>query len=256
MIANYHTHTPLCRHARGEIGEYAQSALENGLKILGFSDHTPYLFPQGYYSHMRMYPDQLGGYVREVLETREAFRDRLEIHLGLEVEYYPQYWEETLALVRDAGIEYFLLGQHWSGSEMGEPYNGYPTDREADLARYCSQAMDAMQTGLFTYLAHPDLIRFVVSTQTYRRHMGRLCREAKACGMPLEINLLGLGEGRHYPDSRLWELAGEENCPVILGVDAHSPDAFDNEETVARALELVDRFGLDLQETVPLRSIQ
>jgi len=235
--------------------EYAQAAADAGLTVLGFSDHTPYIFPDGYYSHMRMYPDQLSGYVRQVLEAREAFRGQMEIPLGLEVEYYPKHWKETLSLVRDAGIEYFLLGQHWCGNEMDAPYNGEPTDREADLARYCSQVMDAMQTGLFSYLAHPDLIHFVGDDRVYRRHMKRLCQEAIRCGMPLEINLLGISTDRHYPDLRLWETAAEEGCPVILGRDAHSPGAFAGKPAEEKALEIVARFGLNLQETVTLRGI-
>ncbi len=41
FIANYHTHTKRCRHAVGEDREYVEAAIEAGLKVLGFSDHTP-----------------------------------------------------------------------------------------------------------------------------------------------------------------------------------------------------------------------
>lgn len=34
-------HTPLCRHARGELEEYARHALAIGLTEIGFSDHSP-----------------------------------------------------------------------------------------------------------------------------------------------------------------------------------------------------------------------
>jgi len=52
MIANYHTHTPRCNHATGEERAYVEQAIKKGLKILGFSDHTPYIFPEtDYYSH-------------------------------------------------------------------------------------------------------------------------------------------------------------------------------------------------------------
>ena len=54
MIANYHTHTWRCRHADGTEREYVERAIEGGLKILGFSDHSPYPFPDGYDSGMRM----------------------------------------------------------------------------------------------------------------------------------------------------------------------------------------------------------
>lgn len=55
MIANYHTHTPRCNHAQGSEQEYVDAALSAGLKILGFSDHTPYFFPGDYYSTFRMH---------------------------------------------------------------------------------------------------------------------------------------------------------------------------------------------------------
>ncbi len=252
MIANYHTHTPLCRHAKGAVMEYAQAAYDAGLKILGFSDHTPYCFPEGYYSHMRMYPGQLEGYVREVLDAREAFRGQMEISLGLEVEYYPNFWTETLEMVRDGGIEYFLLGQHWCGNEMDAPYNGNPTDREEDLARYCNQVMDAIQTGLFTYIAHPDLLNFIGDRKVYEAQMSRICREAKACQIPLEINLLGVNEGRNYPNPLFWELAATEGCCAVIGSDAHMPEHVVHPEPEKKALELVNRFGLTLIENPQL----
>jgi len=255
MIANYHTHTPLCRHAEGEPMEYAQSALNAGLQILGFSDHTPYWFPEGYYTHMRMYPGQLAGYVRAIEEVRQAFAGRLQIHVGLETEYYPGFWKETLPKLQDAGIEYMLLGQHWIGDEMGEPYSGRPTSDETRLKRYCHQVMDAMHTGVFTYLAHPDLLNFTGSTKVYDLHMRRMCREAKECGMPLEINLWGMYQKKNYPDKRFWKIAGEEGCPVIIGCDAHEPWAVPNEPMLKQALELVKKWDLQLMDTVPLRSI-
>lgn len=255
MIANYHTHTPRCRHAEGTEEEYVQAAIQGGLRILGFSDHTPYWFPGGYYSHMRMYPDELGGYCDAVRAVQKKYAGKLQIHLGLEVEYYPAYFRELLSRLRDQGVEYILLGQHWLGSEINEPYCGYTTEDEALLERYCNQVIEAMNTGLFTYLAHPDLIHFVGDEKIYQRHMRRLCREANACGIPLEINLLGLGERRHYPNHLLWQVAGEENCRCIIGCDAHSPSAIPNLPTGKCAIELAQQYGLTLLETIELRPI-
>jgi len=39
--ADYHMHTPLCRHATGEPTEYAARALQLGLTEIGFTDHSP-----------------------------------------------------------------------------------------------------------------------------------------------------------------------------------------------------------------------
>ena len=41
LPADYHMHTPLCRHAKGEPTEYAARAIEAGVPEIGFSDHSP-----------------------------------------------------------------------------------------------------------------------------------------------------------------------------------------------------------------------
>ena len=41
MPADYHMHTPLCRHATGTVEEYVARARELGLPEIGFSDHSP-----------------------------------------------------------------------------------------------------------------------------------------------------------------------------------------------------------------------
>lgn len=255
MIANYHTHTPRCRHAEGTEEEYVQAAINGGLKILGFSDHTPYWFPGDYYSTMRMFPDQLEEYCNAVRTAQKQYAGKLQIHLGLEVEYYPAYFGELLSRLRDQGIEYFLLGQHWVGNEIGESYCGRPTEDEALLRRYCDQVMEAMHTGMFTYVAHPDLINFVGDEKIYREHVRRLCKEAKNCDIPLEINLLGIGTGRNYPNRLFWEVAAEENCDCIIGCDAHTPGAIVKASAEQKALKLARDLELHLIDTVKLRPI-
>ena len=70
MRANYHTHTPRCRHASGTERDYVENALKGGLETLGFSDHTPYDFsPSGYRSGIRMDVEELGGYVAITVDS-------------------------------------------------------------------------------------------------------------------------------------------------------------------------------------------
>lgn len=255
MIANYHTHTARCNHAYGTEREYVENAVLRGLKIFGFSDHTPQYFPGDYYTFMRMRPYELMDYCATVRSLREEYRDRIQIPLGLEAEYYPALWGELLPRLQDCGIEYLILGQHWLGNEINEPGSGAATTDENTLRRYCHQVMDALETGKFTYIAHPDLIHFVGETDIYRHHMRQLVRAAKQSGTPLEINLLGLGYGKHYPNPLLWELAAEEDCPVVLGLDAHAPDHVLNTEPERKALEMVQRLGLTLPDTIELKHI-
>ena len=252
MIANYHTHTTRCGHAFGSEIEYVHAAIDSGLQILGFSDHTPQFFPGDHYSKMRMRPYELQEYCDVVMGLKTQFADQIQIHLGLEVEYYPAIFPKLVEVLRDSPVEYMLLGQHWNGNEEGCPYNGRPTEDVNLLEQHCDQVIEAMHTGLFTYIAHPDILNFTGSDQVYAQHMRRLCKAAKSCNLPLEINFVGLREGRHYPRRHFWELAAEEGCPVILGCDAHRPEQISQPDTEAQALQIVNDFGLNLLEKVDL----
>ena len=248
MFANYHTHTSRCNHAEGSDREYVEFAVSAGLKVLGFSDHAPYLFDGDYYSGFRMFPDQLPDYVSSVNSLKEEYADRIEIHLGVETEFYPSFFERTLALLKEQGVEYLLLGQHFIGNEVGCHYCGKPTVEEAVLDRYCGQCIDAISTGLYTYFAHPDLLNFIGESADYERHVRRLCRFAAEFGIPMELNLLGIRQGRNYPNEFFWRVAGEEGVSVVLGSDAHCPEHVTDPVSERAALELAARYSLAVLE--------
>lgn len=231
------------------------NALQAGLEILGFADHTPYIFPDGYYSHFRMSLDQLPDYVQTVLELRKAYAGKIEIPLGLETEYYPRHFGELLSVLRNQPMDYLILGQHFVNNEYDAPYNGVSSQDEDLLRQYVRQSCDAMHTGLFTYFAHPDLMNFRGNGQIYQKHMRDICREAKNCGIPLEFNLLGFVSGKNYPNPLFWELAAEEGCTVILGRDAHEPQDLLDTETEAKALEFLLKLGMTPIKTADLRKI-
>ena len=255
MKANYHTHTWRCNHAVGTEEGYVRAAINAGMTILGFSDHTPYLFPGDYYSNFRMRPELLPGYCQTVLELRDRYAEEIEIHLGVECEFYPKHFDDTLSLLRDNQVEYLILGQHFIGNEYDSLYSGRSTTVEEDLRQYCHQSMEAMNTGLFTYFAHPDLHHFLGNARFYKEQVRHLCREANSCGVPLELNLLGIREDKWYPNPLFWEVAGEENCPVIIGCDAHEESALDHPRAMNEAMKLVSAYGLKVIDTVDLRSI-
>lgn len=255
MKVNYHTHTTRCHHASGTEREYVEAAIANGIQVLGFSDHTPYPYPEeGYVHHMRMRMHELEDYVNTVLALREEYRNDIDIHLGLEVEYYPAFFQALLQETKNYPIEYFLLAQHNLGNgEITEPFTySTLTDDPGRLKRYCDQLIEGMDTGCFTYLAHPDLISFTGDNALYEKEMSRLCRHAKALGLPLEINFLGIREDRRYPTELFWKVAGEVGCDVVFGLDAHEASAFVHAAAEEEAMKLVERYQLKLRKDVPL----
>ena len=54
QFADYHIHTPLCRHAEGNPLDYAKRAIEVGLDEIGFSDHSPMNNDAVSYTHLTL----------------------------------------------------------------------------------------------------------------------------------------------------------------------------------------------------------
>ena len=256
MKMNLHTHTTRCMHAVGEDEAYVRAALNEGMEILGFSDHVAHPFRDGYVSRCRMPMEQMDDYIASVLRLQNAYKDQICIPLGFEMEYYPALFGELMEILRDRPVDYLILGQHFLGNEAGERHVSVRCEGNDILRAYCHQSMDAMNTGVFTYFCHPDLIRFDPKDSEACQLIRGLCREAKSCGLPLEVNLLGVRDGRYYPNPEFWQIAAEEGCPTVIGWDAHAPEHLDCPDAVRQAMDLIAQFGLERIEDIPIRSLR
>lgn len=261
MKANYHTHTMRCKHAHGTDEEYVLAALKAGFDVLGFSDHAPWPFAMGYVSRIRMLCDQLPEYIASINALREKYADRLIIHVGLESEYFPRYHDHLLRM-RDEGVAYFILGQHSADSEEDTPYASRECRTDDGVRRYAEAVVRAIRTGLYSYVAHPDLFMSARNDRDFNaacmEASDMICQAAKEQGMPLEYNLQGLidrlaGDDQGYPCPPFWEYIRKWDNPVILGVDAHGPwDLGDQivwergkRDVLERGYQLIDHLDLE-----------
>lgn len=256
LKVNLHTHTFRCNHASGTEREYIENAIAGGLSRLGFSDHSPYVFKDGYYSNFRMKPEQQEDYVTTLQALREEYKDKIDIEIGYEAEYYPEFFEDFLRLITRYEVNYLILGQHFIENEMTKRYSGATSDDESYLKAYVDQTCEAMKTGVFTYFAHPDLMNYTGDISIYNKHYGRLIGCAIDCKIPLEINLLGIRDGRPYPHEAFFKLCGEMGAEVCVGCDAHSADVVCDTKSYAKALEMTERYGLKLNPSPTLREVK
>lgn len=246
MYANYHTHTIRCQHAGGEDREYVEAAIGAGFKILGFSDHCPWVYPDGYVSTLRMHPSDVDGYFHSLESLKKEYKNDIQLFIGLEAEYIPSLMESQEELLSGCPLDYMILGQHFLGTESSSVYAGFPTEDESVLEEYVRLVTEGVQTGKYLYVAHPDLIRYTGPDNIYEKHMLPLCRFLKENDIPVEINALGASQGRHYPSGRFLRIAGQAGTSCIIGVDAHCPEQLLNREGVDICEGLAEKFHLPL----------
>ncbi len=247
MKANYHTHTTRCLHARGADEDYVKHAIAGGFSVLGFSDHSPWQYASDYVADMRMPLAQFAQYKESVLRLRKRYEGQIKILLGLEVEYFPQYLDWLKHFVHTEQLDYIIFGNHYARSDEYHIYYGTRCMEDEFVRRYAQDCVAGMETGLYTYLCHPDL--FMRSERPFNevcvQASYQICEQALRLGIPLEYNLEGLRWSRmhhveQYPHHRFWEIAKAVGNTAIIGVDAHDPSALSDSLLWDEAVHYLD----------------
>ncbi len=236
---NYHTHTSRCGHAVGLDEEYVIKAIELGIKRLGFSDHI--FLPGVYQTRTRGLYEWLDEYIASILSLKEKYKDKIDIIVGFEAEYLPSYLPYYRELLESKKIDYLILGQHYQ--EVDHMLKWY---EEEDIVKYAYDLVEAMRTGLFTYICHPD--HFLLSVKSWDSKCEKAARiifeEAQRLGVPLEVNNLGLRQHRPYPSEEFFRISKEYNLKYVIGMDAHDPKNF-SKENVEKEFEFLKKFDIE-----------
>jgi len=253
MDYNFHSHTVLCSHASGTEREYIEAAISAGISEWGFSDHIPFIFPDGKENSYRVPVAQVQEYIDTVNALKEEYKDRINIYLGFEMEYYEEFFDQMVENARNWGAEYLILGQHSVGNEPEFFFwSTEPTENAEYLKDYVSRVVSAIKSGVITYVAHPDMFNFVGDEDIYNEEMRKILKAAEEYNVPLEINFLGIRDNRSYPTERFWKLAKDYDISVVFGFDAHDVAGACDLASLPRALEICEKYGLKKVEKLKL----
>jgi histidinol-phosphatase (PHP family) len=230
LPADYHTHTPLCRHATGEPVELAAQAVRLGLKEIGFSDHSP--MPRDDFDDWRMRAADLEPYVAAVEKARRE-HPGLAIKLALEVDYLPGCEDWVRDLAGRYPWDYFIGSVHYIS-------DSWAIDNPTQIARwkdrdpwevwsaYFERLTLAAESGLFDIIGHADLCKkfAIYPKQDCTPLFTRFLQAARNQGLVVELNTAGLRkECREiYPSPRIVHLAAQLRVPICFGSDAHAPN--------------------------------
>lgn len=247
LLVDYHVHTRLCGHAVGEPEDYLRRAIEIGLSEIGFADHMP--IPGRPDPSIYMALDDLPRYVEAVQELRDSVSG-IRVRLGIEMDYLPEAMDRILTAAEPFAFDYVYGSVHFIdefGFSDSRNADGYRAkDRDLLYERYFELFREAVESGAFDVMAHPDIIKKHGLTTTlplqplYSDAADALAR----AGVAIEINTSGLRRpaAEAYPSLAFLRACAARGVPVTLGSDAHAPAHvgldFD------KALGLLERAGI------------
>jgi histidinol-phosphatase (PHP family) len=225
---DYHTHTPLCKHATGAPADLRQAAAGRGLRELCFTDHCPE--PSGYDARHRMALDQVNDYYAGVRALQDGATP--DVRLGLEADYFPGCegflgaWLPRQPLDLVLGSVHFIKDWAFDNPDYRKTWES--VDLKGVWREYLGLIRALADTRLFDVIGHFDLPKkfghrlkdrdLKEMAQPTLDHLARR-------GMAIEINTSGWRRecAEAYPAPLLLSLARERGIPITFGSDAHAP---------------------------------
>lgn len=226
---DYHMHTPLCHHASGEPVEYAQHAVNLGLKEIGFSEHAPMGTKD--YDDWHMAYDKIDDYLGKLEKARTSF-PQLSIKAGLEVDFLPGHepWINGLANLHT--WDYFIGSVHyitdaWDFDNPKKMDEWHARDPWDVWKEYFNRLTQAASSGLFQTIGHPDLCKkfaIIPDRDTSSLYLPFL-EAVKENDLAIELNTAGNHKDckEIYPHPDILKAAASMNIPLSFASDAHAP---------------------------------
>ena len=232
---NLHTHTVFC-DGGNTAEEMARAGFEAGLKTLGFSGHS--VMPK--YEDWCMNAYTQSEYIKSVKKLKKEYEGRMEIALGLELDFTSDYSDKMLSL-----FEYIIGSVHSVLAPNGKSY--YVDASEAETIE-CIKAFGNARSFAEEYyktlilnarksstdiLGHFDLLlkynekaKFIDEKSDWYRELSLSAAEEIAkTGVTVEVNTGAISRKARsipYPTAEVIKLFNEKGTPLILSSDTHS----------------------------------
>ncbi len=250
MKYNFHTH---CEYDDGmePLEDYVVSAIDKGLKSLGFTCHQPLPFENAWSLPGKHYAE----YLAEVRRLQEEYTGQIEIYLGLEADYIPGYSDRFHQMLEDDGLDYVIGSVHLvmkPGSKDAADLASIDGPRE-DFIRgidtlyegnarplveaYYDQQREMVATQRPHVIGHLDKISmqnkgelFNEQSKWYKDAVDYLLDTIAAQGTIVELNTRGVYTGKtnaFFPEREVVEKCFERGIPMMVNTDAHHPDQVD-----------------------------
>jgi len=250
MIAcDFHLHTNFCdgKHTPTEV---AEQAFADGIKILGFSEHSYLPFET-----FSLCPDKQERFLSEVAALKETYRGRMKILCGLEKDIFSEVKESDFDYVIGS-VHYLKIGDQFPAIDESPEVtaNTVRTFFRGDPYAYAKAYFDLVAT-LFDhvradFIGHIDLLTKFHEKQPLldtddKRYVSAWQDAVEALipyEKPFEINSGAISRGWRstpYPSPDILRFVHERGGRIILSSDSHAKDTlryrFDESRELALA---------------------
>lgn len=240
MKFDLHTHHIRCGHAEGCIEDYILAAIEAGLQAIGISDHSPYFAHPDEQPHpgIAMARSEFARYVDEVLRLKEVYKDRIEVLLGVESDFFPEHAEIYRAAYEPYPFDYIIGSVHQTRGVSifnRNRWKGLDEKRQIEeKVHYYELIRDSARSGIFQILGHIDAMKgYYPAFSDIPAHeaVDETLRVIAECGIAIEVNTSGKTKdaGGWYPSDEILERARYFGVNVTFGSDAHKPSRVGDE---------------------------
>ncbi|CAM4222436.1 histidinol-phosphatase [Lederbergia lenta] len=245
---DFHTHHYRCGHARGDIRNYIEAAIDKGLDMIGISDHSPYFAreEEQAYPSIAMGKSEFDHYISEVLKLKEEYKGKIDVLLGVESDFFPEYIHIYREQYKKYAFDYIIGSvhqvngisifnkNHWENLSVSEKIE----TKES----YYTLIAESAKSGLFQILGHIDALKaFYPSFSSVQTDaVDRALQVIGECNVAIEINTSGKMKdcGGWYPADDILERALRYGVKVTFGSDAHDPERVGDEfEVVGKRLK-------------------
>jgi histidinol-phosphatase (PHP family) len=264
ITADPHTHT-CYSHGAGSVADMHGAARRLGLRIHGFSEHSPRPCGYGYAAdYQEKLQARFADYLREVRDLRRENTEEFRTLLGLELDFIAGELAFGREAAQAADFDYIIGGLHfqgvWGFDADAEDWEKLSSPRrQACYARYYEDLAGLCASGLADIVAHPDLIKIFtlesfrdwLKLPTSRALVRGALAEAGKRDLLLEISSAGLRKPCReiYPGPALMETAADLGLKICLSSDAHSAGdiayAFAELEAYARSFGFSEYYYLE-----------
>jgi histidinol-phosphatase (PHP family) len=236
--------------SQANVERYMEAAEAAGVGELGVSEHV-YRFREALalWDHpfwREQARDDLGTYC-------DFIRDETPLRLGIEMDFVPGAEDRSATLLDEYAFDYVIGSVHFLG-DAAVDHPGYDAwersgDPEEVWRRYFETLAEAVRSGLFDVLAHPDLVKVWGRGRPLPGRDPRFFYETAVeaiaeSGIAVEVSTAGLRKpvAELYPAAGFAEMCVDAGACFSLSSDAHVPGHVGWE--YERAVETMREWGI------------